>query len=55
VLEGIVLSSLADGCAVDRDVELSPSLFADLEGWLLEGYKGRVLVVRLSLRKSTRS
>jgi hypothetical protein len=38
VLEWVVLSSLSDGCAVDCDIEFTPSLFAYFEWRLAEGY-----------------
>jgi len=43
VLQWVVLSSLSDGCAVDCDVEFTPSLFADLEGWLAKRYYADLL------------
>jgi len=38
MLQWIVLTSLSNSRAMDRDIEFAPSLFADLEGWLVEGY-----------------
>lgn len=37
VLERVVLSALSNGCAVNGDVEFTPSLFRDPEGRLVEG------------------
>lgn len=38
VLEWVILSALSDGCAVDCDIEFTPSLFRDSERRLVEGY-----------------